>query len=222
MKKLPAQGFVANPLLIGAAIVVILIVVGIASGALKFSGYVKVDDQNKGQSGTQSVQSTPAPTEQPKPQTKLNTEPFSDSKYGYSISYPEGWKVKEQTSNVTIFKPSETKGPEQADALVSVVAGDLGDNKGMKLTTIADIHKTYLKKQFSNAEVIGEKEVKVGDKDGYELEFTGTINTEKMHGRYIVLKGDKYIFAIVGMANTGLWDSEKNNIEASIQTFKLQ
>lgn len=223
MKKFPArQGFVANPLLIGGAVVVGIIVLLIASGSLKFSGYVKVDDPDKSQDSQAETQTeTPAPTEEPKPAVKLNSESYTDTKYGYSISYPEGWKVKEQTNNVTMFKPSETKGADQADALVSVVADNVGDNKDMKLASIADIHKTYLKKQFTSVDIIGEKETKVGDMDGYELEFTAAINTEKMHGWYIVIKGDKYLYVIVGMSNTGLWDGEKDNIEASIQTFKL-
>lgn len=220
-----SQEGVVSPMIIGAIVVVgILVAVGISSGALKFSGYVKVDDSNKPQenqtgSGSQDSQ-TPIPQEE-KPAVKLNPESYSDTKYGYSLSYPEGWKVKEQTTNVTIYKPSESKGADQADALVTVAAGDIGDNKDMKLTTIADLHKTYLKKQFSGAEIVGEKEIKVGDQDGYELEFTAAINTEKMHGRYIVIKGDNYLFAIIGMANSGLWDGEKENIDASIQTFKL-
>lgn len=224
MKKLSAQsGFVANPLLIGGAVVVGIVVLLIASGSLKFSGYIKVDDSKKSQDDQSAAQTVaPLPTEEPESVVKLNSESYSNTKYGYSLSYPEGWKVKEETNNVTIFKPSETKGANQADAAVSVVAGDLGDNKEMKLASIADIHKTFLKKQFSDVEIIGEKEIKVGAEDGYELEFTGGINTEKMHGRYIVIKGEKYLYALIGMANTSFWDTEKANIEASIQTFKIQ
>ena len=217
-----AQAGVISPIVIGAVVVVgILIVVGISSGALKFSGYVKVDDTEKSsddQTVTQPAE--PIPTKKPGQAVKLNSESYTDTKYGYSISYPEGWKVREQTNNVTLFKPSETKGADQADALVSVVADKVGDNKDMKLASIADIHKTYLKKQFTSVEIVGEKDTKVGDVDGYELEFNATINTEKMHGWYIVLKGETYLYVIVGMSNAGLWDDEKGNVEASIQSFK--
>lgn len=225
MKKFSAQqGFVASvPLIIGAVAVGALVVL-IASGAIKLTGSVRYDKSGQQQNSSDAASDQPVqqPPEEKKPAIKLNSESYSDVKYGYSINFPEGWKVREQTGNVTMFKPSETKGADQADALVSVVAGDLGDNKEMKLATIADVHKAYLKKQFGDVEVIGEREVKVNGQDGYELEFTGVISTEKMHGRYIVLKGDKYLFAIIGMSNTGLWDDEKDNIEASIQTFKLQ
>lgn len=224
-KGLPRFGEagVISPMVIGGVVVLGIIIFLIASGSLKFSGFIKTNSNKPQDNQAESkatATSTPAP--QKKSAVKLNSESFSDTKYGYSISYPEGWKVKEQTTNVTMFKPSETKGADQADALVSVVADNLGDNKEMKLASIADIHKTYLKKQFTSVEIVGEKETKVGGQDGYELEFTGAINTEKMHGKYIVLKGEKYIFVIVGMANTGLWDDEKSNIDASIQTFKIQ
>lgn len=202
--------------------VVGIIVLLVATGSLKFSGYVKVDDPNKSQDSQPVAQTEePAPTEEPKAAVKLNSESYSNTSYSYTISYPEGWTVKEQPTNVNFFKPSEGKGGDQADALVSVVADDIGNNKDMKLATIADLHKTFLKKQFGNAEVTSEKETKVGELDGYELEFTGEIGTEKMHGRYIVIKGEKYLFALIGMAKSELWDNEKGNIEASIQTFKL-
>ncbi|MBI2022542.1 hypothetical protein HYS97_01690 [Candidatus Daviesbacteria bacterium] len=223
MKKLSAQGFVASPPLIIGGIVVGIIIFAIASGGLKFSGYVKVDDKNKSQDNEQVTQTQEStPTEKPKEEVKLNSESYSNTQYGYTISYPEGWKVKEQGTNVNFFKPSVKKGGDQADALVSVVADDLKDNKDMKLATIADLHKTFLKKQFGNAEITSEKEIKVGELDGYELEFTGEIGVDKMHGRYIVIKGEKYLIALIGMAQADLWDNEKMSIETSIQTFKLQ
>ena len=220
------KGFVAPPLLIGGVAVVLIIVFLVATGALKFSGSIRVDDQNKPRENTQSVSDnntpTATPTEKPKPSVKLFSEPFADAKLGFSVSYPEGWKVREDTSAVTFFKPSETKGADQADALVSIVSGALGELKDTKLATIADLHKVYIKKQFDNVEFTGETDVKVNSQDGYELEFTGSVKGEKMHARYIVLKGDKYLYAIIGMANTGLWDNEKETIEASVQTFKIQ
>lgn len=216
------KGFVASPIFIIIGAIVVIAIILVATGSLKLSGYVKVDDGKKSQDNQSTKESvTATPTEKPKPAVKLNPELFSDTKYGYSISYPEGWKVKEQTTNVTMYKPSETKGADQADALISVVADNVGDNKDMKLASIADIHKTFLKKQFTSVDIIGEKEIKVGTQDGYELEFTGTIGAEKMHGKYIVMKSKKYLFAIIGMSNAGIWDTEKDNIEASIQTFEL-
>lgn len=221
-KSAQQKGFIASPPFIIVGAIAAIIVILIATGTLKLSGYVKVDDAKKSQDGQSTTQSViPTPTEKPKSVVKLNPESFSNSKYGYSISYPEGWKVKEQTSSVTMYKPSETKGADQADALIGVVAGDLGESKDMKLATIADVHKTYLKKQFNNTEIINESEIKVGGVDGFEIEFTGEVKSEKMHGRYIVIKGDKYLYAIVGTANNGLWNDEKANIDASIQTFKL-
>lgn len=226
MKKLSAQaksdqrGVVQPILIIGGAIVGIIIIL-VATGSLKFSGYIKNDNNQSRSDQPETQTAAPSPTEKPKPAVKLNSESYTDSKNGFSISYPEGWKVREQTDNVTMYKPSESKGTDQADALIGVVAGGLGESKDLKLASIADFHKTLLKKQFSNTEFISEKEIKVNGQDAYELEFTGEVRSEKMHGRYILIKGDKYLFAIVGTANSGLWDSEKDDIDASIQTFKI-
>lgn len=215
---------VVNPLVIGGVVVLGIIVFLVASGSLKFSGYIK-NDSNKPQENQNSVQNsqpTSKPAENPKSEVKLNPEPFIDSKLGFSISYPEGWKAKSETTNATLYKPSDTKGSDKADALVSIVTGNLGELKDTKLPTIADLHKVYIKKQFSGVEFTGEQEIKVNGQDGYELEFTGSVSGENMRARYIVIKGEKSLYAIIGMANAGMWNDLKAAIDASIQTFKIQ
>lgn len=220
MNKFSAQKGVISPLMIGGVVVVGIIVFLVASGTLKLSGSVKVDDQNTGKTETQNVQS--APTEAPKPDVKMNAEPFTDAKLGFSISYPEGWTVNSTDTGVNILKPSSTKGAGQADALVSVVTGDLGELKDSKLATIADLHKVYIKKQFGNVEFTGEKEITINGTDGYELEFTGTMNSENMKARYTVLKGEKSLFALIRVANAGMWKDFEKELDASVQTFKMQ
>lgn len=201
-----------------------IVVFLIASGSLKFSGYIKTDSQKPqaNQGSPQVPQPTSKPTEKPKPEVKLNPEAFTDAKLGFSISYPEGWKVKSATTNATVYKPSDTKGSDKADALVSIVVGDLGELKDTKLPTIADLHKVYIKKQFSNVEFTGEKEVKVNGQDGYQLEFAGSVNGENMRAKYTVLKGGKSLFAVIEMANVGLWKDIERDLDASVQTFKIQ
>lgn len=225
MNKLSAQQKgVVSPLVIGGVVVLGIIVFLIASGSFKFSGYIKTD-QNKPQENQTAVQtpkSTPKPTEEPKPEVKLNPEAFTDSKLGFSISYPEGWKAKSATTNATFYKPSDTKGGDQADAMVSVASGDLGELKDSKLPTIADLHKVYIKKQFSNVEFTGEKEVKINGQDGYELGFTGSVNGENMKAKYTVLKSTKSVFVIIEMANIGMWKDLETELDASVQTFKIQ
>lgn len=218
--KSSAQRGVISPLMIGGVVVIGIVAFLIASGTLKLPGSVKVDDQNTGKTETQNVQS--APTEAPKPEVKMNAEPFTDAKLGFSINYPEGWKVKSATTNATVYKPSDTKGSDKADALVSIVVGDIGELKDTKLASIADLHKVYIKKQFSNVEFTGEKEIKVNGQDGYELAFTGSINSENMQAKYIVLKGEKNLYAVIEMANTGIWKDTEKELDASVQSFKMQ
>ena len=220
MSKYSAQKGVINPLVIGGVVVLGIVVFLVASGALKFSGSVKVDDKSKSQAESQVSQ--PSPTEKPKAEVKLNPEPFSDSKLGFSISYPEGWKVNSATTNATIYKPSDTKGSDKADALISVFSAAIGEFKDTKLATIADLHKVQLKKQFSNVEFIKEGEIKVGNQDAYEMEFTGVMGGENMHGRYMVLTSPSNLYAVLGGANAGLWNDLKDTLDASIQTFKKQ
>lgn len=215
-----AQRGVINPLLIGGVVVIGIIVFLVSSGALKFSGSIKVDDKSKSQAESQVSQ--PAPTEKPKQAVKLNAEPFTDSKLGFSISYPEGWKPNSATTNATFYKPSDTKGEGKADALITVFSASIGEYKDTKLATIADLHKVQLKKQFSDLNFIKEGEVKVGDQDAYEMEFTGVMGGENMHGRYMVLTSPTNLYAILGGANAGIWNDLKDTINASIQTFKKQ
>lgn len=221
VNKYPAQQKgIASPLLIGGVVVVGIIVFLIASGTLKLSGYVKVDDQNTNKTETQSKQS--APTEKPKVDVKLNPEPFVDSKLGFSIGYPEGWKLESTTTNAVIYKPSETKGAGKADAIITVFSGPVGELQDTKLATIADLHKLQLKKLFSDVDITKEGEVKVGDQDAYEMEFTGVMNGENMHGKYIVMTSSTKLYAILAGANVGLWNDIKSTLDTSIQTFKKQ
>lgn len=223
MPKLSTKG-VINPLVIGGVAVAGIIVFLLASGSLKFSGYIK-DDANKlveTESSTAETTPEPQPTEEPKTEVKLNPEAFSDPKLGFSISYPEGWKVKSSTTGVNIFKPSGTKDADQADAIVSVVNGSLGELKDTKLASIADLHKVFIKKQFSNVEFTGEKDVTVNGQEGYVLEFTGTMNGENMQAKYIVLKSEKNLFALVEVANAGMWNDLEEELDASVQSFKIQ
>lgn len=215
------QKGVVNPLVIGGVVVIGIIVLLVASGSLKFSGYIKTTDSNKPQESQTSSQPS-QPKEQPKPEVKLSSEPFTDSKLGFSISYPTGWTVSSTTTGVNIFKPSSTKGAGQADAMVSVVAGNLGELKDSKLATIADLHKVYIKKQFGNVEFSTEKEVKVNGQEGYQIEFTGTISGENMRSKYTVLKGSKSLFALVEVANSGMWKDLEKELDASATTFKIQ
>lgn len=223
MSKSSAQRGVISPLMIGGIAVIGIIVFLVASGSFKFSGYIK-SDSNKPQENQTEVQApkpTPKPTEAPKPEVKLNPEAFTDSKLGFSISYPEGWTVSSTTNGVNILKPSTTRGAGQADALISVVNGNLGELKDSKLLTIADLHKVYIKKQFKNVEFTGEKEVKINGTDGYELEFTGALNNENMRAKYIVLKGTNALFALIEVANVGMWNDFEKELDASVQTFKM-
>lgn len=232
VNKFSAQNGVISPLVIGGVVVIGIIVLLVASGSLKFSGYIKTDSNqtslSRGDKSQESQESAQVPeatarsTEQSKSEVKLSSEPFTDSKLGFSISYPEGWKVKSATNNVNIYKPSDTKSGDQADAMVSIVAGDIGELKDSKVATIADLHKVYIKKQFSNVEFTGEKEVQINSQDGYQLEFTGTVNSQNMQAKYIVLKGEKNLFALVEVANIGMWKDLEKELDASVQTFKIQ
>ncbi len=222
MDKYSARRGMVSPLVIGGVVGLGIIVFLITSGGLKLSGSVRIGDKNKSQVENQTLPPAAQSVVAPKSVVKLNPEPFSDSKLAFSISYPEGWKVNSATTNTTIYKPSDTKGSDKADALISVFSAPIGDYKDTKLATIADLHKVQLKKQFSNVEFIKEGEVKVGAENAYEMEFTGALGGENMHGRYLLLTSSTNLYAILGGANAGLWNDLKGSLDASIQTFKKQ
>lgn len=211
------QAGIATPLLIGGVVIIGVIVFLLASGTLKLSGNVsKNSDQPQ-----ESVQA-PQPTAVPKVQVILNPEPFTDAKLGLSINYPEGWKVNSAVDNVTIYKPSDTTGSGKADAMIAVFSAPIGEFKDTKLATIADLHKVQLKKLFSDVTIIKEGETEIGGQSAYEMEFTGVMGGENMHGEYIVLTSPTKLYAVLGGANAGMWNDLKDTINASIQTFKKQ
>lgn len=218
------KGVVSAPLLIGGAVVVGIIVVLVATGALKFPAKVTTSGSSQNQAqlpgATPQLSPTPAP-QGPKPSVKLAPEPYSDSQLGFSIQYPQDWKVRSETTGVTIYVPSANNS-EKGDALVLVSTAPLGQLKGSKLTTIADLQKVQLKNQFSNMKIIKERETKIGDADAYETEFTATLKGENVHAKYFLLTTSADLYGILGSANEGMWSKYESYLDASISTFTLQ
>src|SRR3989344_7712957 len=107
MNKFSAQtqkGMV-NPLVIVGVIIAVIVAVVVSSGAMKFSGSIKVDDNKAPQGTVEQVVSEP--TSLPKVQSSvvLNEEPYTSADLNFSIKYPTGWEVKPQSSSVNIFLP---------------------------------------------------------------------------------------------------------------------
>lgn len=210
------KGVVAPPLVIGGAVVVGLIVLLLATGNLNFTAKIT-------KSGSEQTQSTSVKDkikELAGSSVEMAAEPFSSSQFGFSISYPKDWKVRNETTGVTVYLP-KAQDANQADALIVVSTASLGQLKGSKLSTIADLQKVQLKNQFSGMTVVKEGATKVGDVEAYEIEFTASVKAENMRTRYVILTSDTNLYGILGSAESNLWDKYKDHIDKSLSSFKL-
>lgn len=218
------QKGVINPIVIGGVIVLGIIVFLAASGSFKFSASIKTDDQAQKQVEPESSepQSTPtlSPTPEPAPAVKLNSEPFSDSKLKFSISYPEGWQVKQQSTSVNFYLQSKTKANGGADALLTISSVSAGEYKDTKLSTIGDLHKVQIKKNFGEVNFTGEKDSKVAGLDAYEMEFTGTLSGESVKAKYYIVSYSSYLYSLIAIASDKTWDANQDVFKASLDTFK--
>lgn len=213
--KFSGQKGFASLLVIGAVVLVGIVVFLVTSGKLNTANKDQ-DNQSASKSASPEVA---VPTQ--KPAVVLSDEPFSSTKLGFSIKYPTGWKVRSETNGVSIYLPAAA-GSDKADAMVIATTAPLGALKGSKLSTLADLQKVQLEKQFSNMNVVKEGAIKIGDRDAYEIEFVANIKGENMHARYIMLTTTLNLYGILASANEGMWNQYKDTLDASIQTFKLQ
>lgn len=226
MKKISAQrGIVAHPLLIIGAVVVVLVIIGVASGGLKGSFKVTVNNQatpSPAQETTEekTPEETPTSTPTPVPASSSNFKTFTSEEKNISFEYPEEWNLKDTSNNVTISLMEEGK-TNNAAAAISAVAKPLGSAKGFQFASIVDMQRVALKNEFSVSEFTVDKETQVGDKEARLLEFSGTISGNPLTGRYLTTADKDNVYAITVMADSDKWSKYSGDLQKVLDSFKV-
>lgn len=233
MKKsaLSSQKGIVSPLIIVGVVVGAIILIGVLSGSMKFSGSIKYDKDSAPEYPTPAStqdsvsQPTPEPSEPAAAaitSSVLNDEPYSSSSMKFSIKYPKGWEVKLQSTSVNIFLQSKTKGAGQADALMTLSSTPGAEYKDTKLSTLADLQKVNINKTFSDVKFTGEMDTKVGGLPAYEIEFTGSLNGEAIHAKYYIVTSGGMLYSLITLTTEDVWSENQSNFMASLDTFKSQ
>lgn len=221
------QGFTAPPIVIIGAVIVILVIIGFASGALKGSFKVSVNNQatpspveETQESAKETVEETPAPTSTPAPASTSTFKTFTSEDMNLSFEYPEDWDVKESSDNVTIALMEEGK-TNNAAAAITAVSKPLGSVKGLQFSSIVDLQRTALKKEFNVSEFTVDKETKIGEKAAWILEFNGNISGNALTGKYLTTVDDDNMYAITVLADEDKWSRYSADLQKVLDTFKV-
>jgi len=212
-KKSAQRGIAAPPLLIAGGVIVGLIVLLTASGALKFSGYVKVDQPTNQTSPEAPLPAAEQPTQEmtaPESGIKLTAYQGTD----YTISYPEGWTVQSANSMVSITQKEPSAG-------ILIITNPIGSLAGAKLATIADANKLVAKEQFKNANFLTEEEMELNGQSAWRYELTANNDGTDIKVIYYVLADSKNMYILMGTTTVKNWAELEGHLTASLDTFKL-
>ncbi|MBI2021537.1 hypothetical protein HYS93_01490 [Candidatus Daviesbacteria bacterium] len=216
MKNKPAQRGAVNLLLI-AGVIVVVIVILIATGTLKFSGYIKYTPSNK-QSSSDTSSENPKPT--PKPSQVELSETYSDTNLGFSIKYPTNWGL-DQTKTPTLYtKTDGSTSSAGSEAGVVLTSGPLGEMKEAQFATIVDLNRVQIKKQFVGATLGEEKDLKIDNLDAHYYEYEITQNGQEYKSRFYIIVDENKFYALVPASKKAIWDKYLPTFEAIVNSFK--
>lgn len=213
MKNLPKNKAV---LVVGG--IVILVVLLIATGALKFDF-----ELTKG-SGEPRGGKSGAPAQQSKLAKRIEFGGTAD-KPKFSIAAPVGWaKGEEPSVDLAIGSVTPEKLPEGGSFTVNIIA-TIGPHPYAVLG-ISDYRsswKDYMLGQYPSMEFVADDEGNVGGLEAYVFEMKQTRGDGLVvhQIQYIFYIDSKYGLGVTGSAPEGVWDKYKEVIKASIESLEL-
>ncbi|MDP3973756.1 MAG: PsbP-related protein [Candidatus Daviesbacteria bacterium] len=129
------KGVIDPKLIIGAVVIGAIVVFFIATGNFKFSASV-----NNQQASTSSQSSTETSSSQKEEPSVPKTKTYTNSTYGLSLEYPEGWSMRENPAAgivVAFGSPKESSDDKFVDN-VNVSFTDLSSKGDLTLEQLTD------------------------------------------------------------------------------------
>lgn len=214
MKNLPKN----KVLLVVGGIVILLIIVFIATGALKFNFEVSKNGK------TGAGQKPGAPAQQAKLAGRLEFGGTAD-KPKFSIAAPIGWaKGDEPSVDLAMGSVTPEKLPEGGTFTVNIVA-TIGPHP-YSVRGISDYRsswKDYMLGQYPSMEFVADDSASVGGLEAYVFEMKQTRSDGLVvhQIQYIFYINSKYGLGVTGSAPEGVWDKYKEAIRTSIESLEL-
>lgn len=214
------EGFVAPPILVIGAVVVGLIVIGIASGGLKGSFKITNNQSAQQPSEQASSQDTPTPTPTPAP-SNSTMKVYSSADLNFSFEYPEGWKIDEKSDSVTIAIFDKGKAGNDAEAAISALSKPLGTSKDLQFSSIVDMQRAAIKQQFKNSDFARDEDMTLNGQKAHLFEYSGTFVGNPVKAFYVTLTDKDNVYAITALADADKWSKYGDDLKKAVDSFKL-
>lgn len=156
----------------------------------------------------------------------LQSQPYSNTKEGFKISAPKGWKVDEtgKRDPTVIFtnNQADIQGTSSFSATMSVASGLAGK---LNLDTYVAGQKNALAKSLANYQLVENEQLTVDGLPAYLIGITyteappSTTNVRML--QLIVIKNDN-VYIVTGTALNSAWDTYKDLMRSSLLTLTLQ
>lgn len=227
MNKFSAQKGVVNPLVIGGVVVIGIIVFLVASGSLKFSGYIKTDNsQTQDQTQVQSEENQPQETakqEEPKPESLDLGESYTHSSPAFTFKYPKDWGLDTKERQVTIFtKDGGADNAKDSPAGMVVSVAPLSDElTGKKIATLGDLLKSQIEKQFPNATTKESSETKLGTNESFVYKIVYPNKATDFQANIYLLTDGSNLYTLFLTARKDRFEKYEPTLQSIAETFTL-
>lgn len=213
------KGFVASsPMIIGGVVVLVIIALLVAGGNFKFSAKINPTEEDQTAITETIVEETPTPI--PSPVSTSTFKVFTSEDMNISFEYPEEWLVQEGTNNITIVLLEEGS-TNNGEAVITAAKGPLAGAKGLQFSSVVDLQKVNIKKEFNITGFTLDEEAKIGDKEAHLLGFDGNISGNPLIGRYLTTIDEDNLYAITVIADKDKWSKHSADLQKTLDSFKL-
>lgn len=246
-RKLAIAGIVLSS--IGLLATLINASIGAYQGATKQINFINQTGQKAQNETTQTLQPTQQPTQKPavtqkttqsqstqQPATPqkvsantLSEQAYSDTKHGFKINPPKGWRVDtsgQDGKDLVLFSNfvTDQNGTDVLHSYIDVVSESL---QGYSLNDYMNDGKSILSKSQENYKLIEDRSVVVNGLQSRILEGSFEYKQGQSQDglrfrelRLVTAKGGQ-VYAVIGVINESVLDQYKNLIESSLLTFNL-
>lgn len=225
--KQPAQSHfafrpgIAPVILIIVAAIIGLIVIGVATGALKGNFSVtrnKAEPQP--QEKTTSVQTQTESQSSQKSEESQLSEAYTDQSQNYQINHPSDWKPEQQGSNTSIYYTGEGATSSSGSKVAVVITAEAMDNLNLiKVSGLAE----ELKKQIAasaGTTVSETRATTLGGKEAYAFDLGVTENGERFSGIVYITADDTQVYTVTSLVEESRKAKHESTLDAIVQSFK--
>ncbi|RJQ27254.1 hypothetical protein C4577_01740 [Candidatus Parcubacteria bacterium] len=215
------RGFVASlPVIVGGVVVLVVVVLLVAGGNFQFSAKMTPTGDNQAATSEVITEKATEPTPIPSPVSIYNFKTFTSEDMNISFDYPEDWTVNENSKNVTIALIEEGT-TNNAAVAITAAKQPLGSAKGLQFTSIVDLQKVAIKKEFNISGFTIDETAKIGSMEARLLGFDGNISGNSLTGRYLTTNDENNIYVMTVLADADKWSKYSADLQKTLDSFKL-